>query len=247
MSFNDLVREYSQEVQELDRERREEKRFNPVEGYPFWPHEVLRDAVIVLVFLAALFYVSAFMPYYLEAPADPAGQPEVILPDWYLLWTYGMLKIAADVVVGQAWAGFSVLGVEVFPLEIMSAKTWGIVMQGIVVGALALVPFVDRGEKVQRPVEQPLWASLGFAGLVYVFMLNVYSINNLIYSEWPVYGQEYLNWTTQYLQVFQVDLLSWLTHLIPLLAFFVTYIPLWHYKKKHGYEAQLNANYYQVR
>ncbi len=246
-SFTELIQEYTEEAQELDEEIREGKRLRPMEGYPFWPHEVLRDAVIVLIFLAGIFYVSSFLPYYLEAPADPAGQPQIILPDWYLLWTYGMLQIAADITIGAGLSEVSIAGFSPFPIEIMTAKLWGIMMQGVVVGIVAVIPFLDRGPKAQRPVEQPFWASAGFAALIYIFTISVYSINGLISSEWPVYGQEYMTWTQDYISIFQLDLLAWLTHLVPILAFFVTYIPLWHYKKEHGYEAKLSSNYYRVR
>lgn len=92
MSLKLLTQEYVDEAERLDRERRAEKSLRPVEGFPFWPHEVVRGIVVTCFFAAALLYLAAYMPYFLEEPANPAGQPDVILPDWYLLFSYGFLK-----------------------------------------------------------------------------------------------------------------------------------------------------------
>lgn len=248
-TFNELLGTYNADAAETDQAIREEKerKLNPVEGYPFWPHEVLRDTTIALLFFSAILFLAAFLPYYLEVPADPSGQPAVILPDWYLLWTYGMLKIANDVTIGGGFSGLSIFGWHPFPIMIMEAKLWGIAMQGLLIGLVAVVPFLDRGRRTQRPVEQPFWASLGFAGLVFVLMISVYSINTVIYPLAPMYAAPYGKFLADYFTVFRFDLLAWITMLTPLAAFFLTYVPLWRYKKAHGYEARLAANYYETR
>jgi quinol-cytochrome oxidoreductase complex cytochrome b subunit len=249
-----LVDRYTEEARRLDAQRRAAKRKNlrPVEGYPFWPHEFTRDVVIILVFTAVVFYLSAFMPYFLETPADPRGPPAVILPDWYLLWSYGLLKIANDFTIGQ---GFTCsIGtiyhcgdiVEAPILGPLNAKTIGLLLNGVVIAPLILVPFLDRGHS-RRPVESPFWASAGFAGVVYILMVSVYSINGVINQTAPIFGQVYFDWTAQYVTIFQLDLLAWLTNLLPVVAFFVTYIPLKMVQKQHGYEAKLNASYYNTR
>ena len=284
-TFTELLKEYSEEAARVEAERRAKKKLRPVEGHPFWPHEVVRDSIIFLVFVAGCFYLSAFLPYYLEAPADARGPPAVILPDWYLLWAYGALKITEDLtILGRPVpTPFLDAGLNIAPNPAdwgpMNAKLMGLVFNAVPVLPIILVPFLSRG-KNQRPVEQPFWAAAGIAWVVYVFMLSVYSIDTVVNRDFPMFGKEYTLWTVFYwlktngfmpvfewmynvgiikadphgnldlrafFTIFRFDLLSWLTHLLPLLFFFVTYVPLAIVKKKHGYEAKLNASYYKVR
>src|SRR3990170_7011050 len=62
-------------------------------GLPFWPHEVYRDLVIIFVLCAILLFLSAFYTPIVGPSANPAIQP-FIVPDWYLLFSWGLLKIA---------------------------------------------------------------------------------------------------------------------------------------------------------
>lgn len=251
-----LIARYHAEADRIDKERRAKKKLRPVEGYPFWPHEVVRDTIIILVFTALLFYLSAFMPYFLETPADPRGPPAVILPDWYLLWSYGILKVTDDFTVGAgfqcsldlAGRNFYTCG-DIITLPVvgpLNAKTWALLFHVVVLAPVILVPFLDRSHS-QRPVESPFWAAGGFAGVVYILMVSIYSINNVVNAEFPIFGQQYFTWTKDYVTLFQLDLLALLTNLLPVLSFFVVYIPLKMLQKQHGYEAKLNASYYKTR
>ncbi|MHB8585903.1 MAG: hypothetical protein ACYDDF_08740 [Thermoplasmatota archaeon] len=253
-----LVGVYSEEAARLDKDRRVKKKLNrAVEGYPFWPHEVVRDVILILVFTAFIFYLSGFLPYYLESPADPRGPPAVILPDWYLLWSYGILKVTDDFTLCSGWTG-TVLGIpgiwtytcgDIVSLPVvgtLNAKTWALVFHGFVLGPVILVPLLDRG-KSRRPVESPFWASAGFAGVIYILMVSIYSINGVIQASYPVFGQEYFTWTREYITLFRLDLLALLTNLLPIVAFFLVYIPLKIVQRQHGYEAKLNYSYYNVR
>jgi quinol-cytochrome oxidoreductase complex cytochrome b subunit len=253
-----LLRRYSDEAARIDAERRAKKKMNrAVEGYPFWPHEVVRDTIFILFFTGIIFYLCAFIPYYLEAPANPGGQPAVILPDWYLLWSYGILKIADDVTFCSGWAG-TTLGIpgiwtyacgDIVSLPVvglLNAKTWALVFHAFVLGPVILVPLLDRGHS-RRPVESPFWASAGLAGVVYILMVSIYSVNTVIQLSYPIFGQEYFTWTRDYVQLFHLDLLALMANLLPLLIFFVCYIPLKIMQRQHGYEAKLNYSYYNTR
>jgi len=134
-------------------------------------------------------FCAALMPYFLEKPANPAGQPEVILPDWYLLWSYGMLKpgIADQVTLGGNPIDVPILG----PLN---AKTMGILLNIIITIPLVLLPFVSTG-KNRRPQEAPWWAAFGVAGIVYVFNASVYSVNNVIFTKIGWWGDSLLKLT----------------------------------------------------
>src|SRR5581483_10520430 len=109
-----------------------------------------------------------------------------------------------------------------------------------------IVPFVSF-RKSRRPVEHAFAATLGMATLVYIDMLSVYSIDTVINKEFPFFGREYGTFLRPYFTIFRFDLLSWLTHLLPLITFFIMYIPLKIVQRQHGYEAKLNASYYNTR
>jgi quinol-cytochrome oxidoreductase complex cytochrome b subunit len=223
-----LVREYLDEVVRIENERRAKKRFRNVEGFPFWPHEFVRDMIIFCFLMAVMFALSGFIPYYLEAPADPSGQPQVILPDWYLLWSYGLLKIAVDV--------------QVFGVTLVTAKVLGVLLNGVVIAPLILAPFIHPGHS-RRPVEDPLWAGFGAAGVMLAFTLSAYSVNGVIYPKVPAlsnikFGEGLIG---------QGELGAWLTVLLPILTFFLAYVPLkWRQSKLH-YENKLSRNYFRIR
>ena len=69
-------------------------------GSPFWPHEVYRDLVIIFLLCAILLFLSAWYTPIVGPPANPAIQP-FIVPDWYLLFSWGLLKIADIFPSGQ--------------------------------------------------------------------------------------------------------------------------------------------------
>lgn len=217
------VREYMEEVQRIEQARRVKKKFRNVEGFPFWPHEFVRDMIIICFFMAVMFALSGFIPYYLEGPANPAGQPQVILPDWYLLWSYGLLKIAVDVTI--------------FGVTIVNAKVLGVLLNGVVIAPLILLPFIHPGH-ARRPVEEPFWGGVGALGIVFAITMSAYSVNGVIYPVWP--------WLKN-IQIGIWELGAWLTLLLPLVAFFVAYVPLKWRKSILGYENKLSRNYFRIR
>lgn len=217
-----LIGNYLREVQRIDEARRAKKRFRNVEGFPFWPHEFMRDMVIISFFTAIMFFLSGFIPYYLEAPANPAGQPHVILPDWYLLWSYGLLKIAHDVTI--------------FGYVIFTAKVWGVILNGVVIAPLVIIPFIHYGHS-RRPVEDPFWAGLGATGLMLAATLSAYSVNGVY--------REAIPWIDDMYWGYELD--AWLTMFLPLVAFFLAYVPLKWRKGIEGYENKLSRNYFRIR
>jgi quinol-cytochrome oxidoreductase complex cytochrome b subunit len=226
--------EYLKDAKAIEAEKRSKKRYRAVEGHPFWPHEVVRDSAMLFFFMGIIMVLCALTPYYLEAPANPAGQPEVILPDWYLLWSYGLLKpgVAIPITFGD--------------VELVSGKLMGILLNMVFVGVLAVIPFIDRG-KSKRPVESPFQAAFGIAGLVFTFMITLYSINGVVYVEYskpiypgiPTYGTDIL--------VPEVSLLAWLVWTLPVVFFAITYMGLKKVQRLGGYEFNLNRTYYKVR
>jgi quinol-cytochrome oxidoreductase complex cytochrome b subunit len=251
-SMAEILGEYSREAAQIERERRATKKLRAVEGHPFWPHEVVRDLIITLLFTAVVIFASAAMPYFLESPADARGPPAVILPDWYLLFAYGALKITEDLtILGypiptpmlDAQYNFALNPADWGPVN---AKLLGLIFNLVPGIPFIIVPLVSFG-KSRRPVEHPFAASIGMATVVYILMLSVYSVDTVVNKDFPFFGREYGLFLKPYFTIFRFDLLSWLTHLLPVLTFFVMYIPLKIVQKQHGYEAKLNHSYYNVR
>src|SRR3990172_4931574 len=61
-------------------------------GIPFWPQEIYRDLVVILL-LVITFFLSAYVTPFL-GPARSPQLSEIIVPDWYLLFSWGLLKVA---------------------------------------------------------------------------------------------------------------------------------------------------------
>jgi Fe-S oxidoreductase len=138
----------------------------PPRGRPFHPHETLRDLILIMFLTGAIFLVAGVSPPPLHEPADPNGQPEVILPDWYLLWAYGALKAAPEM--------------EVFGFA-FTALTIGTLAQVILMGLISNIPFIDRGHE-KRPLESPWAAAMGIGGIMLIFMMSIYSVDLVVHA-----------------------------------------------------------------
>jgi len=186
-----------------DREEHSVLEADMVKGEPLYPHEMTRDAVLSLYITALFFYLSAFVPPPLHEAADPTAGTAFPppLPDWYLLWAFGCLKVAWDI-------EFTIFGYHFF---LMTAKVWGTLVQGMIVGLVVAVPFLDRaigalidpqyGDVVnrgheRRPIEDPVRAAIGVYGLALVVMLSVFSINANIALYYPQVNTDVLSQLT---------------------------------------------------
>jgi NAD-dependent dihydropyrimidine dehydrogenase PreA subunit len=186
-----------------DREEHSVLEADMVKGEPLYPHEMTRDAVLSLYITALFFYLSAFVPPPLHEAADPTAGTAFPppLPDWYLLWAFGCLKVAWDI-------EFTIFGYHFF---LMTAKVWGTLVQGMIVGLVVAVPFLDRaigalidpqyGDVVnrgheRRPIEDPVRAAIGVYGLALVVMLSVFSINANIALYYPQINTDVLSQLT---------------------------------------------------
>lgn len=91
---------------------------------PFYPYFILKDFVaLILIAIPYMFFVF-FYPEYLGHPdnyvqANPMVTPAHIVPEWYFLPFYGILRSFSD-------------------------KLWGVVMMFGSIVCLFLLPFVDR-------------------------------------------------------------------------------------------------------
>ena len=102
---------------------------------PFWPYYVIKDvfalAVVLLVFSVFLF----FMPNYLGHPdnyieANPLSTPAHIVPEWYFLPFYAILRSIDD----------SVWLIQILPI---TGKLGGVLAMFASIIVMALAPWLD--------------------------------------------------------------------------------------------------------
>ena len=108
---------------------------------PFWPYFVIKDLFALAVILAVFFAIVGFMPNFLGHPdnyieANPLATPEHIVPEWYFLPFYAILRaFTSDVWVVQ-FTSFITGG-------IIDAKFFGVMAMFGSMVVLALVPWLD--------------------------------------------------------------------------------------------------------
>lgn len=108
---------------------------------PFWPYFVIKDLFALVVVLAIFVAVIWTMPNYFGHPdnytiANPLVTPEHIVPEWYYLPFYAILRaFTADVAIVQltSW----ITG------GIVDAKFFGVIAMFGSIFVMALVPWLD--------------------------------------------------------------------------------------------------------
>ena len=211
-----LTYEYFERARREDQDLRKESDYveRDVLAFPTWPHEIIRNLAITSFFIGIIILVSAVAPPHFGDPADPSSTPAIILPDWYLYWSFGLLHL--DPINPE----LAILGDQ----KIMGDEMYGVLANGVVVGAIALVPFLNKGS-ARRPVEQPFWAAVGVGGVVFSITLGVLAIQNLV----PL----------------NLNVIFDLTFLLPVIAGIITYAVL--KTMREGYMYDLNRRYYRLR
>ena len=211
-----LTYEYFERARREDQDLRQESSYveRDVLGFPAWPHETIRNLAITSFFVGMIILLAALLPPHIDGPADSGSTPFVILPDWYLYWSFGLLKL------GPLNPELSLLGGQ----QIMADRTYGVVANLVVVGIIAIVPFLNKGS-ARRPVEQPFWAAVGVSGVIFAATIAALSIKNLVPLSEPV--------------------LFDLTFLLPFVGATITYAVL--KSMREGYMFELNRRYYRLR
>ncbi|WP_128477899.1 cytochrome b family protein [Halorussus pelagicus] len=211
-----LTYEYFERARREDQDLRQESSYveRDVLAFPVWPHEMIRNLSLTSFFVGMIIFLSATLPPHLGAPADPNSTPAVILPDWYLYWSFGLLKL------GPLNPELAILGGQ----KLLSDRAYGVVANVVVVGIVAIVPFLNKGS-ARRPVEQPFWSAVGMTGFAFAWTISIYSAKNLT----PV----------------DPHLLFDLTFLVPPIVGTITYAVL--KSMREGYMYDLNRRYYRLR
>ncbi len=91
---------------------------------PFWPDQVLKDAVACLAVFATILYFVRTQGAELAGPADPAEAYSAARPEWYFLFLFRFLK--------YEW------------VEHYGLAFGAIYAPGAIMGVIALMPFIGR-------------------------------------------------------------------------------------------------------
>jgi quinol-cytochrome oxidoreductase complex cytochrome b subunit len=171
-----LTYEYFERARREDQDLRQESDYieRDVLAFPTWPHETIRNFALASFFVGMILFLSGTLPPHFGSPADPSSTPAIILPDWYLYWSFGLLKL------GPLNPDISILGGQ----KLMADRTYGVLANVVVVSFVAIVPFLNKGA-ARRPVEQPFWAAVGVFGVVFAFTISVLAVQNLVPMDVP--------------------------------------------------------------
>jgi ubiquinol-cytochrome c reductase cytochrome b subunit len=121
--------------------RRTSKKEAEADTLPFWPYFVIKDLFALAVILAVFFAIVGFMPNFLGHPdnyieANPLVTPAHIVPEWYFLPFYAVLR-AFD---GDVWV---VIAASFLTGGIVDAAFFGVVAMFGAIVVMALAPWLD--------------------------------------------------------------------------------------------------------
>jgi len=108
---------------------------------PFWPYFVIKDLYALAIILLVFFAVVGFMPNYLGHPdnyieANPLATPAHIVPEWYFLPFYAILRAFTPdvwVVMFAEWASFGLIKSDFF----------GVLAMFGAIAVMAVAPWLD--------------------------------------------------------------------------------------------------------
>ncbi len=108
---------------------------------PFWPYFVIKDLFALAVILVVFFAVVGFMPNYLGHPdnyieANPLSTPAHIVPEWYFLPFYAILRAFTPDVWIVMFADFISGG-------IIKSDFFGVVAMFAAIAVMAAAPWLD--------------------------------------------------------------------------------------------------------
>ncbi|MDZ7850518.1 MAG: cytochrome bc complex cytochrome b subunit [Halodesulfurarchaeum sp.] len=179
-------------------------------GLPAYPNQAAVGTVVFLLTVGVLSLLAGFLPVHnivAYGPNDPASTPAVVMPDWFLMWIYGILKVL------PGWTTVHLAGLE------LSAEFWaGLAIPAVVIGGVLAWPFIDRrsepGHFTENPLEAPRRTAVGVGAISMVLVASLAGMNNLLGGALGV--------STTVLNPF----LLWGIILVPIAAGLLTYVVL---------------------
>ncbi len=110
-----------------------------------FPRFLVFDVPLVMGVMGAILITGGVFPAELGVKFDPASPPGITVPEWYLSGIYAFLRSQYDKFVT------------------------GVLWPGLFIGALAIVPFIDRYKKLSWK-DRPLITAFGITGIAQVIV-----------------------------------------------------------------------------
>lgn len=126
---------------------------------PFFPNFILRDALLWLIVLNILLFLSVYFPWELGLKADPfVPAPEGIRPEWYFMFMFETLKLLPGHIL------------------ILEGELVGILFFGFAGICWMIVPFLEK--KLFSFSKFPIMRFIGIAVVLFILIMTIvgYSI-----------------------------------------------------------------------
>ncbi|KZN24330.1 cytochrome B6 [Haladaptatus sp. R4] len=140
-----------------------------VAGVPLVPNQAAMTVIVfsfttaVISFMAALFPIQRIA---ITGPADPLSTPPGVVPAWFLMWVYGILKVVPS--------GLGSLG----------RFLGGVIIPTIIIGVLVIWPFIDRSTEqitfAVNPLDRPAPTAVGVAAITFINLTSLAGMNSQI-------------------------------------------------------------------
>ncbi len=147
-------------------------------GLPLYPNQTAVSAVVFFLTLATLSLLAGFLPVHNVAeygPNDPSSTPTLIMPDWFLMWVFGFLKLM------PAWLSFTI---PILDITVSTEFLSGIVLPGIVFLLVFAWPFIDYRKTPTHftvdPISRPWQTAVGVAAVVFIMIASIGGMNNIL-------------------------------------------------------------------
>jgi len=160
---------------ETGREAVDRENDDVIVGLPAVPNQAAVSTVVFFLTAAVLSLLAGLLPVHNVAeygPNNPASTPELIMPDWFLMWVYGFLKLLPGIAI------------DLGPIHINSEFLGGIVLPGLVFAAIVAWPFVDRAPEPTHftidPLERAWQTAVGVAAVAFIMIASIAGMNNIL-------------------------------------------------------------------
>ncbi|MDT8324606.1 MAG: cytochrome bc complex cytochrome b subunit [Bacteroidota bacterium] len=121
---------------------------------PFFPNFFLRDVLLWLIVLNILAVLAVFFPWELGVKADAfAPAPAGIVPEWYFLFMFQVLKLLPAHVL------------------FLDGEVFGVLLFGSAMTLWIFIPFFDR--KSQRGQRGRLFTAIGLCVIIFILFFTI--------------------------------------------------------------------------
>jgi len=154
-------------------------KFDRLDSIPFYPYYIIKDLYGIGVFLIFYSLFIFFLPNYLGHSdnyivANPMVTPAHIVPEWYFLPFYAILRSIPDKLLGVLALLFSIIGLMIIPFyNYISIRSVTYRPYSKVLVLIFIFNMIILGWLGGLPVEQPYIIFGQFSTLVYFFLLFI--------------------------------------------------------------------------